>query len=78
MKGSPTEAQLVLARNFRCVRKELGLSQAILSRQSGLPQQMLSHIEGASVNVTLKTLDKLAKSVGLPVRKLLTPRVPPK
>ena len=66
------DVQRVLARNFRRARLDLGLSQALLSRQSGLPQPTISQIEKATINITLRTLGKVADAVGWPVRELLT------
>ncbi len=72
MKREAVEVQRVLARNFRCARLGLGLSQEMLARRSGLPQPTICQVETASINVTLRTLAKLSEAVGWSVRKLLT------
>jgi hypothetical protein len=64
--------QRVLARNVRRAQMELGQSQTLLSQPTGLPQPTISQIEAASINITLRTLGKVAEAVGWPVRELLT------
>ena len=45
-------------------RKTSGLTQNDLAKRSGMKQQHISRIEaGAHLNVTLETLDRLAKAM---------------
>ena len=52
------------AQAMAAARQESGLTQKELAKRSGLRQQHISRIEaGTHLNVTLKTLDRLAKAM---------------
>jgi len=56
---------------LRTVREGLGLSQADVSRRSGLAQESLSRIETGRRDPRLGTLQKLARGMGLTLDQLL-------
>lgn len=60
MKPLQIRAAVALA----TVRKDAGLTQKDLAKRSGIRQQNISRIEaGTHLNVTLETLDRLAKAM---------------
>ena len=46
------------------LRKEAGLSQAVLAERSGIRQSHLSRIECGKYNITLDVLNAIAKGLG--------------
>lgn len=50
-----------------------GLSQKELAQRSGLTQAQVSYLENQAHLPTLKTLDKLAKALGIGVGELINP-----
>jgi len=63
-----------LGRNVRERRAELKLSQAALAKKLGKSQQYVSGVESGASNVTLFTLEALAKALDTKVTKLLAIR----
>jgi DNA-binding XRE family transcriptional regulator len=63
--------QIVFGENLRAARLKADLSQAELAAQTGLTQQYLSLIETGYKNVTLRTMEALAKVVGQEVSAML-------
>jgi ribosome-binding protein aMBF1 (putative translation factor) len=61
------------ARNFRAARKDAGLSQRDIQKETGIPQSHISEIESAMHNICIETMVKLANLVNVPVHELLTP-----
>lgn len=52
------------AETLVAARKESGMTQADLAKRSGIKQQNISRIEaGTHLNVTLETLERLAKAM---------------
>lgn len=49
-------------------RAKLGLTQKELSKLSGVPQADISRLESLDANPNLKTLNKIASSLGMVVR----------
>ena len=70
VKGQPT-IWTTLAVAVRCRRTELDLSQEELAAKVGIATRHLQKIEAAEVNVTLRTLSKLAAGLGLLASELL-------
>lgn len=50
-------------RNFRRAREALGLSQQGLARQCGVPQPTLSAVECGQLNMSLRSMARLADAV---------------
>jgi ribosome-binding protein aMBF1 (putative translation factor) len=57
----PVELQVIFGENLRIARSKRGLRQHELAERTGLPQQYLSLIELGQQNVTLRTVELLAK-----------------
>ncbi|HFK1742265.1 MULTISPECIES: helix-turn-helix domain-containing protein [Bacillus] len=57
---------------IKLFRESRGWSQSKLSRRSGVPQSTISEIEnGIRRNPTFKTLEKLAKALGITIEHLV-------
>ncbi len=65
---------LVLASNLRNYRREKQLSQESLAELCGLHRTYVGSVERGERNVTLSSLEVLARSLGVSVPQLLTPR----
>jgi len=61
------------AKNFRSARKDAGLSQRDIQKETGIPQSHISEIESAMHNICIETMVKLANLVHVPVHELLKP-----
>ncbi len=61
------------AKNFRDARKDAGLSQRDIQKETGIPQSHISEIESAMHNICIETMVKLANLVRVPVHELLKP-----
>ena len=61
------------ARKFRAARKDAGLSQRDIQKETGIPQSHISEIENAMHNICIETMVKLANLVHVPVHELLKP-----
>jgi ribosome-binding protein aMBF1 (putative translation factor) len=61
------------AKNFRTARKDAGLSQRDIQKETGIPQSHISEIESAMHNICIETMVKLANLVHVPVHELLKP-----
>jgi ribosome-binding protein aMBF1 (putative translation factor) len=61
------------AKNFRAARKDSGLSQRDIQKETGIPQSHISEIESAMHNICIETMVKLANLVHVPVHELLKP-----
>lgn len=64
--------RLVLANNVRAYRKNHGFSQEELADRCGLHRTYIGSVERQERNVTLNTLEVLAKALGVSVPLLLT------
>jgi transcriptional regulator with XRE-family HTH domain len=64
----------VLASNLRSFRREKQLSQESLAELCGLHRTYVGSVERGERNVTLSSLEVLARSLGVSVPELLTPR----
>ena len=73
-KGVESQLQRdCFARNFRAARKDAGLSQRDIQKETGIPQSHISEIESAMHNICIETMVKLANLVHVPVHELLKP-----
>ena len=61
------------AKNFRAARRDAGLSQRDIQKETGIPQSHISEIESAMHNICIETMVKLANLVHVPVHELLKP-----
>jgi transcriptional regulator with XRE-family HTH domain len=66
-----TELQKLFGENLRAARIKAGLSQTDVAAMSGTAQQTISQIEAGQHNLTLKTMDRLARVVSRNVTQLL-------
>jgi len=64
-----------LAENVRSYRKDHGLSQEELADLCELHRTYIGSVEREERNVSLSTLEVLARALGVSVPELLTPRV---
>lgn len=65
-----------MALNVKAVREAVGMSQAELSRRSGISRQTIIAMENdESYNVTAKTLLALADALGVTAQALFSPTV---
>src|SRR5205823_8881851 len=56
----------------RTRRKKLGISQEELAGRAGLHRTYVSDIERGARNLSLESIDKLAKALGIPVSTLFS------
>ena len=60
-KQATAELQAAFGQSIRAARMKAGLTQAELAERSGVRQDDVSRIEAGQVNVTLRTMGRLAK-----------------
>jgi transcriptional regulator with XRE-family HTH domain len=76
MMTNPTPSlKAVLAENLRQFRKTQGYSQEELASRCELHRTYIGSVEREERNVSLSTLEVLAKALGVSVPELLTKRV---
>lgn len=66
-----TELQERFGFNFKLFRKRAGLTQVQVAEQAGIVQTEISRIELGKVNVTLGTMQRLARVIDHDVENLL-------
>jgi transcriptional regulator with XRE-family HTH domain len=64
------DVKRLLARNVRRLRNSRGLSQSELATDAGAPQRLISNVETGKVNVTVRTVAKIAAALGVHPRDL--------
>jgi transcriptional regulator with XRE-family HTH domain len=69
--AAPPNLNDVLAANLRRLRRKLGLSQEEFAERCGLHRTYVGAIERGERNVTLKTLQHVAETLGVPAVELL-------
>ncbi len=76
----PSKLQDLFGRNFKWFRNQLGLTQRDVAKAAGIDQKDISLIERGRINLTIGTMERLAKAVDHNVTNLLaeTPDTPPK
>jgi transcriptional regulator with XRE-family HTH domain len=72
-KTEPTKFRRCLARNLRAKREAAGLFQKPLSIAAGVQVSAVGEIEVHATNVTLDTVTRLAKALGVTELDLLAP-----
>ena len=60
-----------LARNVRLLRVMRGWSQEVLAQEAGLERTYVGAVERAERNLTLASMEKLARALGVEVGELL-------
>ena len=56
-----------IGNNIKLRRKELGLSQEQLAFDAGLDRTYIPKVEGRHVNITIKSLEKIAIALHVPI-----------
>lgn len=75
MMSSPSPSlKAILAENLRLFRKTQGYSQEELASRCELHRTYIGSVEREERNVSLSTLEVLAKALGVSVPELLTKR----
>lgn len=72
--SSTLSLRVILAENLRFLRKIQGCSQDELADRCGLHRTYIGSVERRERNVSLSTLEVLARALGVSVPELLTPR----
>ena len=67
-----TDLRDVLAENVRAYRAGQGISQDEFAARCGLHRTYIGSVERSERNVTLSTLELIAKTMGVSVPELLT------
>jgi transcriptional regulator with XRE-family HTH domain len=67
-------ARSILAKNVRLERLQRGWSQEDLASRAGISQTYTSQLESSARAVTVDTLEKLARALGVEVFELLRAR----
>lgn len=60
-----------LGQNFKKIRLKRNLSQARIAKQLKVDRAYVSSLENGKKNPTLKTINKLAKMLNVPINRLL-------
>ena len=68
------DARAVLSTNLVRFRRERGWSQEKLAFESGLDRSFIAHVERQARNISLDSITRLARTLGVPVHVLLTPK----
>lgn len=66
-------ARAILAANVVKLRKEQGWSQEELAAQAGLHRTFIGHVERQIRNISLDNVEKIARTLGVPIHALLVP-----
>jgi transcriptional regulator with XRE-family HTH domain len=75
MSNPSPSLKAILAENLRQFRKTQGYSQEELANRCELHRTYIGSVEREERNVSLSTLEVLAKALGVSVPELLTKRV---
>ncbi len=75
----PTDIVRFVARRLQEARMSAGLTQVQLGEKAGLKQSYIFELEYGTTNITVRTLEKMAKALDLDMRGLLpgSPLAPP-
>lgn len=74
LRTPSSSIRATLAENVRSYRKKHGLSQEKLADLCELHRTYIGSVEREERNVSLSTLEVLARALGVSVSELLTPR----
>ena len=67
----PNDIVKIVAQRLQEARKRAGLTQIELGEKAGLKQSYIFELEYGNTNITLRTLEKMAKALDVDVRDLL-------
>lgn len=73
---SQQHPNVLLARNLRALRKQRGWSQEVMAEECGLHRTYVGAIERGERNVTLDTLNLLARALGVRSAELISEPLP--
>ena len=76
-KTETREHQATFARNFKVARRAAGMTQLDVARVANSTYQTVSKIERGILNLTLETMDRMARAVGCELVVLLKPDIAP-
>jgi len=65
------ELQVTVGRRVRRLRQERGISQEALARDVDMHRTYLGGVERGERNLTLRSVERLADRLGVPVRDLI-------
>lgn len=65
------ELQVTVGRRVRRLRLERGISQEALARDVEMHRTYLGGVERGERNLTLRSVERLAERLGVPVRELI-------
>ena len=65
------ELQAIFGESVRSQRVKSGWTQGELSKRSGIAQEEISRIENGQINLTIRTMSRLAKILDGDVAKML-------
>lgn len=65
------ELQVTVGRRVRRLRRERGISQEALARDVDMHRTYLGGVERGERNLTLRSVERLADRLGVPVRDLI-------
>lgn len=69
----PVSPILAVRLQLRWARQDLGLTQAQLAERVGVTRQQIGLLESPDANVTLRTLERVARAMGLRLDIQLSP-----
>ena len=70
MYSSSNNINILFGKRVRECRNNLGMSQEELGYRTGLHRTYIGHIERAEKNITLKNIEKIAKSLNIDIKDL--------
>lgn len=70
MEIKENDINVLFGKKVKEIRSELGISQEELGYLTGLHRTYIGHIERAEKNITLKNIEKIAKSLNIDVKEL--------
>jgi transcriptional regulator with XRE-family HTH domain len=70
-KKSPSDARVKFARNMRYYRRLRKITLVELQELTGLTYGYLGEVERLKVNISLDNMDRIAKALEVPPRRLL-------
>lgn len=66
------ELHEIISGNLRRIRREKGVSQAELSRASGIDERQISKIENRPESMSTHTVQRLCDGLGVPAEELVS------
>lgn len=73
MDPTSISARAILAGNVVKLRKEQGWSQEEFAARAGLHRTFIGHVERQIRNISLDNVEKIARTLGVPIHALLVP-----